>query len=83
MKSFDKVKNDETGKIEDIYDVDTDILRSLDVRKIMQFKEGAAHFPIYYVSDDSMRGFDLGCMEKTHPIHLYIMSAFNCPRHKE
>ena len=35
MKSFDKVKNDETGKIEDIYDVDTDILRSLDVKKIM------------------------------------------------
>ena len=35
IKSFDKVKNDEKGVIEDIYNVDTEILRSLDVRKIM------------------------------------------------
>ena len=61
--------------------VETDVLRSLDTKVDPYFKDFIRHFPVYFVSDSSMRGFDLSCLDEKIEINMYIFSAFECKRH--
>ena len=77
MKVGDQVSS---GDI--LAEVETETLRKLDTRVPPYFKGSADHYPIYFVTNASMRGFDLGCEDSKLEIYRVIFSAFDCMRHK-
>ena len=67
----------------DMYDASTDELRRLDKKVTTYFIDLLDHYPIYFVTEKSNRGFDLSCEKKEKEIYLYILSAFKCKRHMD
>ena len=45
----------------DMYDASTDELRRLDKKVTTYFIDLLDHYPIYFVTEKSNRGFDLSC----------------------
>ena len=51
--------------IQDLYDIHYKTLTCMDVKVDTYFDGVVNHFPIYYVTEKSMRGFDLRCTKPT------------------